>query len=354
MQASELLAMMDHALNQGPGIARTSAPVRVVRAPRESAPTPAPVAVVNPGMAGRLRELADAMQDAIDAKQAPLSQNWTPRRARIKDGQKADADRLEVVRGALVELAELHELGEVPAALVRVRNRAQVERLCFPNHNRDALKRDGFGADAVDAMAKLADVEGMRRARAERAAKSEREARIRTSKRPGFFPTPDALADRMVELAGIKRGTRVLEPSAGLGALAIRARDAGGDVLAVEICPDLCRDIEEAAAGGERIAVNQGDFLLRQKSDFGTRGVDVVIMNPPFEKGAAWKHIYRAWNMLRPGGRLVALAPAGQSVPDYLTDAGAEVEVLEDAFKGPGVLRSTGVRVYLIVVDKPV
>jgi tRNA G10 N-methylase Trm11 len=39
---------------------------------------------------------------------------------------------------------------------------------------------------------------------------------------PQLFPTPPELADRMVELADIRPGQQVLEPSAGTGRIMMR------------------------------------------------------------------------------------------------------------------------------------
>ena len=54
-----------------------------------------------------------------------------------------------------------------------------------------------------------------------------------------FFPTPDEHANDVIARAGIEPGMRVLEPSAGHGALAVAARDAGATVDAVELSNDL-------------------------------------------------------------------------------------------------------------------
>jgi len=50
-----------------------------------------------------------------------------------------------------------------------------------------------------------------------------------------FFPTPSSVADEMIEAAGIQEGMSVLEPSAGMGHIAERIRDAGVDPDVIEI-----------------------------------------------------------------------------------------------------------------------
>ncbi len=50
-----------------------------------------------------------------------------------------------------------------------------------------------------------------------------------------FFPTPEATADEMVEVAGIEEGMDVLEPSAGWGHIAERIREAGVEPDVIEM-----------------------------------------------------------------------------------------------------------------------
>ena len=38
---------------------------------------------------------------------------------------------------------------------------------------------------------------------------------------------------------------------------------------------------------------------------------DRVIMNPPFSQGRWYKHVLHAYDILKPGGRLVAIIPNG-------------------------------------------
>jgi hypothetical protein len=65
---------------------------------------------------------------------------------------------------------------------------------------------------------------------------------VRVVSAPQLFPTPPHLAARMVELAQIEPGHRVLEPSAGTGVLckAITTAQPTAQVFAVEINTQLC------------------------------------------------------------------------------------------------------------------
>lgn len=115
----------------------------------------------------------------------------------------------------------------------------------------------------------------------------------------GVWFTPPALADYVVGWAGIRPYDRVLEPSAGNGALAIeiKKRLYGGTLVMVETlapCVSLLRSMDL----GE---VLWGDFLTTEKlkDDF-----SLVIMNPPYDDGLDTKHLVRA---LEFAPRVVAL-----------------------------------------------
>ena len=122
---------------------------------------------------------------------------------------------------------------------------------------------------------------------------------------PQLFPTPPALAERMVEEADILPGHSVLEPSAGTGAILAALPNVRpfGSVTAVEINAALAASLEQVA--DETIC---GDFL-EQNGNLGT--FDRILMNPPFQNGADIKHIQHAMKMLKPGGRLVAICANG-------------------------------------------
>jgi len=122
---------------------------------------------------------------------------------------------------------------------------------------------------------------------------------------PQLFPTPPALAERMVEEADILPSHCVLEPSAGTGAILAALPNVRpfGSVTAVEINATLAASLEQVA--DETIC---GDFL-EQNGNLGT--FDRIVMNPPFQNGADIKHIQHAMKMLKPGGRLVAICANG-------------------------------------------
>lgn len=124
-----------------------------------------------------------------------------------------------------------------------------------------------------------------------------------------FFPTPKAVAERVVELSGIKDLAtidvpRILEPSAGHGALL--------DAIPNYIFPD--EFVVEPNAENAEVLRSKGhmieettfeDFCELHKDIKGT--IDYVIMNPPFSGSRDVLHTMMAYEFLRDGGTLVAI-----------------------------------------------
>lgn len=178
------------------------------------------------------------------------------------------------------------------------------------------------------------------------------EAQARFEEIPGFFPTPESLAVRMVEAADIMAGDRVLEPSAGKGDLALQVKMHGAGVECFEVVPRLCEILRAKGLDAECC-----DFLDFHPSEI----YDAVVMNPPFEKGQDIDHIRHAFRFLREGGRLVAIVSSGAMTrsdrkavefQDWLLSVNAEVTDNGSAFAGPDAFRATGVRTSMIVIRK--
>ena len=154
------------------------------------------------------------------------------------------------------------------------------------------------------------------------AAMSEAGERPDVGKDFGFFETPDALADRMVELLGATLGDRVLEPSAGEGALVkalIRSGARIGSLDLIEIRSECLLILDRILENDADFDYNPtiGDFLEHEflSDEEGVIPYDRIIMNPPFSVPgtpmADVVHVTRALELLAPGGRLVAcMSPA--------------------------------------------
>lgn len=136
------------------------------------------------------------------------------------------------------------------------------------------------------------------------------------------FFTPDEVADRVVNLAGLGRAAsvderrraraggrevcHVLEPSAGDGALcrALRRESARLGVTihitANDTNPDHYKALQACAN-----TVLTCDFL--GMSPTVVEAYDRIVMNPPFTRGQDVAHVLHAFKFLRPGGLLVAI-----------------------------------------------
>jgi SAM-dependent methyltransferase len=170
---------------------------------------------------------------------------------------------------------------------------------------------------------------------------------------PQLFPTPAEIARQVVELAGIDPGDRILEPSAGTGALleaAIRRGfgfDCGVRVVAVEVNHQLADGLCERrrkwlCATPENFDVRCSDFLTCTPGDLGT--FDRIVMNPPFENGADIRHIEHARGFLKPGGRLVAICANGPRQRDRLQPLAAEwIDLPAGSFKSSGTMVNAAV-----------
>ncbi len=116
-----------------------------------------------------------------------------------------------------------------------------------------------------------------------------------------FFETPAALADKLVAYAEMKITDKVLEPSAGRGAIvkAVHRRFPGHAVHGYELM-----DINRTFLGKLPDFVLLGnDFLVECDQHF-----DVIIANPPFAKNQDIDHIMKMHSILPAGGRLVSIA----------------------------------------------
>jgi len=119
-----------------------------------------------------------------------------------------------------------------------------------------------------------------------------------------FFPTPQDLVEDMLKVADLMPGLRVLEPSAGTGAIARALREAGCE-------PDCCEVL-----GLNRTVLQRDGFTLVAE-DFLTYApgpvYDRVVMNPPFSlpgDRSAWRtHVLHALEMLHRDGVVVAVVP---------------------------------------------
>jgi hypothetical protein len=117
-----------------------------------------------------------------------------------------------------------------------------------------------------------------------------------------YYPTPESLGQLVIAQADIGPSDRCLEPSAGQGGLA--------DLMPKE--RTTCVELSALHCGVLRAkghTVHHADFIDWAQAT--AERFDKILMNPPFTAGQAAAHVKAAAGLLAPGGRLVAVMPAG-------------------------------------------
>jgi hypothetical protein len=210
---------------------------------------------------------------------------------------------------------------------------------------------DGTGGKAKDRRAALTSPYD--------AAKAHYFGRMKTTGRRDsregidFFPTPEPLGFKMVEWAGIRQYERVLEPSAGDGAIA-RYFPADADRTIVEPSLDLNSRAQLRTPGARALTETFEHHHIVNK-------YDAIVMNPPFGQGGktAFEHLAKAMRHLKDRGRIVALVPTGPSADNRWTSLWesdqtkdfvltADVALPAVAFEKAG----TAVRARILVLDR--
>ncbi|WP_452124558.1 DEAD/DEAH box helicase family protein, partial [Entomomonas asaccharolytica] len=176
----------------------------------------------------------------------------------------------------------------------------------------------------------------------------------RRDQREGFdyYATPEPVGYKMVEWADVGRGDKVLEPSAGHGAIARFIPD-GVEATAVEPSYNLSQRIGLSRAGTHIINDRFENHNLVNK-------YDAIVMNPPYGSGGktAMEHLEKALRHLKPNGRVVALVPTGQfdkRFDDFLETKEAQGINIKARILMPSVTfekAGTGVSTQILVIDK--
>lgn len=180
-----------------------------------------------------------------------------------------------------------------------------------------------------------------------------------------FYPTPVALADKLLEGIDWNFVQSVLEPSAGKGNLATAAakritrdryypsekeRVKACDIDCIEIDPVLRQTLE-----GQGFRVVHDDFLSFETQ----KRYDLIVMNPPFDQGA--QHLMKALELMERGGMIRCILnaetirnPFSETRRQLVKKLGgydAKIAYVAGAFTTAE--RKTNVDVALISVDIP-
>lgn len=143
---------------------------------------------------------------------------------------------------------------------------------------------------------------------------AEGKKRGRRDQREGtdYYATPEPIGMKMVEFADVQIGERILEPSAGHGAIA-RWFPEGANRVLIEPSSNLASRAGLASPGAKVITSRFEDHYIGNK-------YDAIVMNPPFGAGGkdALDHVQKAVGHLREGGRVVAILPRGPAADKRL------------------------------------
>jgi 16S rRNA G966 N2-methylase RsmD len=315
--------------------------------------------ISNPRIANKLRELADNLTPQINRliDSSISHQRPTARRIRIAESMRAEGKQLQHVQVALLYLASLHESGKVPPLLENIRTRKAVEffirnagyspdTLLF--HYRDELA--GWGIETTSELTEAISILNSRKVPEDTTANKIRqlENELVGSKIEEFFPTPPLVVERMLEIAQLKPGMRVLEPSAGNGAIAESISQVGCSPDVIETNSTL-REILRL----KNLNLVGSDFLEFQPTIL----YDAVLLNPPFSEEIS--HIQKAYQCRHKDGILVSVASTKvlfrsttkyQAFKSWLNRVGAEIEELPDGSFTKSRIRTTEVATILITI----
>lgn len=184
-----------------------------------------------------------------------------------------------------------------------------------------------------------------------------------------FYPTPEAVADKLLEGIDWKFVQYVLEPSAGKGDLAHAVvnkmhannywrNDLKSRVDKIKACDIDCVEIDPALRQmleGQGFRVVHDNFLSFETQ----KRYDLIVMNPPFDQGE--KHLWKALDLVRRGGKVRCILNA-ETIRNPFSEArktllreldanGATIQYLTGAFAKAE--RKTDVDIAIVSVDIP-
>ncbi len=182
----------------------------------------------------------------------------------------------------------------------------------------------------------------------------EKERELIGNKIPGYFDTRGEALNKVIDLADVKEGMDVLEPSAGKGNIADKLLSDKG------VKPDV---IEMNSTLQDLLKLKEHNIVGTDFLDYSDKKYDRIVMNPPFENLQDIDHVRHAYDLLKPGGKFVSImseSPFFRSdkkateFRDWLDGKnGYDEKLPENSFMGPGGTRNTGVSARVVVIDKP-
>lgn len=168
-------------------------------------------------------------------------------------------------------------------------------------------------------------------------------------KKTQFFETPNSIAENMINLCGLGRSSKILEPSAGRGKLLHQLKKEYNYSWFNEVQIDVCESyepfIEELNSSYNFICNDFLDYNYKDSCKY-----DFIIMNPPYSRNQAVRHVRHAWNHLNPSGRIIALLPLSHQsetlYQEFLTEC-VNYQIQSQSFQ------ETKIKTVIMTIDKP-
>ncbi|MEN6536464.1 MAG: DEAD/DEAH box helicase family protein [Bryobacteraceae bacterium] len=185
-------------------------------------------------------------------------------------------------------------------------------------------------------------------------ARQKKTSRTKSAEGKDYFATPEPIGLKMVQWGDARPNDRMLEPSAGHGAI---GRFFPGNTTNVFIEPirTLASELAVRSEGEVKVENFENHHKVNKH--------EVIAMNPPFGSSGktAMEHVAKAADHLSNGGRIVAIIPDGPAMGKrfdawFESDAAkgiylvASIKLPSVAFERAG----TGVNTRIIVLDKHV
>lgn len=175
-----------------------------------------------------------------------------------------------------------------------------------------------------------------------------------------FFPTPKDVASMMVTMCFpfiIEGDVKILEPSAGDGALIKAFREQHGEHFQVD-CFELMGINRTKLIKLDNVKIVSDDFIDCALNGRVNNKYDYIIANPPFTKNQDIDHVLCMYKACKPGGIIVTLTSTSwqrgsqkkqEAFKEWLTYLGAGItEIPAGAFAESG----TNVETLMITIRK--
>ena len=291
--------------------------------------------------------MAETLTAQIENKMRPMTQNPTPKRNQQYHFRLCEGRDLERLKKLLLAMADCIDNNTLPVELEGITKKADLAKLVYKRADPSGgyyscVVSDDYYYNTPKALAAQNLIEGSREEEQRQRELNEiatMKQALLLNKFDDFFPTPDSIIKRMVQLADIEDNHTILEPSAGMGNILDFLPER---TVAIEQNFELCSYLEKTHPENP---IMRDDFL---SLNGGLGNYDRIIMNPPFSRGADIKHIKHALEHLNEGGKLVALCANG---PNQARELMPLADLWEDLPQGSFKQAGTNVNAALLVIE---